>query len=853
MSGDDHRSRPGEPIDESELPALPLEGEDPEELVGEPLPAVLGDRYETLSRLGKGACGEVFRARDRVLGREVAVKRIRLDTFVEPEQLERVKQRFLREAQVAAQLSHPGIVTTHDIVSGPTTSFIVMELVRGDTLQTVLQGRRRLSLAETLEILEQVSTALDHAHLAGIIHRDVKPANIMLQPSGQVKVMDFGIAKLDSGANLTSTGLILGTPNYMSPEQARGQKVDARADVFSLGCVLYECVTGAKPFPGETIAAILARILTEPPPSLDAEALGLPPALDQVLKHAMAREPSRRYSSAGELMRAIRQAAERGTAAPPAAVAEGSGTVVTRAAPAPASSPPPRRRQRPLVAAGLIAAALLAVAVGVQALRSGVASPPPAETGALVSEEEVGFFGRVLGREPRLFITVPAATALRVELRTPVGSALSSPGDEFAGEVRRAVEVEGVEAVKVGARVSGHVASVTPAEEAGGRGALTLAFDEIVLVDGRELEIEAAPVVLRAPEPRRKKKGLIAGITDAGAVIGGFFGSRKEEAIGGAAGADIVYSERGADVELTAGSSLEVQLAAPAGHHPRPGASVSGSENAVSPRSLSPFGGVVDGLDLSATLAPEVSFEIAARAHVEGVLLFRDQNLDEAQQVAFSRGLGELEIHPEKLKQKASHPEIFNLSNVRDNGRLEDPLGTATERWHTDSSYREIPCTLSILYALEVPPRGGDTEFANACRAWERFPADRQAQLEGLRVVHSYQYSSPDAWAMMSEAERAAVPPVEHPLVRCLADGRRGLYLGSHASHVVGLPLEEGRALLRELLEHATADGTYRHRWRPGDLLIWDNRVTLHRRRPYRQDADRRVMRRTTVRGSERP
>lgn len=271
-------------------------------------------------------------------------------------------------------------------------------------------------------------------------------------------------------------------------------------------------------------------------------------------------------------------------------------------------------------------------------------------------------------------------------------------------------------------------------------------------------------------------------------------------------------------------------------------------------RSLTPFGAVVDGLDLSVPPALEISAGIGAVAHREGILLFRDQKLDERQQIAFSRGLGELELHPEKLKQKTTHPEIFDLSNVREDGRLEDPLGTATERWHTDSSYREVPCSLSILYAVEVPPRGGATEFANACQAWDRLPATRQAHLEGLRVVHSYQHSSPDSWAKMSDVERATVPPVEHPLVRRLADGRRALYLGSHASHVIGLSLEEGRALLEELLEHVTApDRLYRHAWRAGDLLIWDNRVTQHRRLPYRYDSDRRVLRRTTVCGTAPP
>jgi alpha-ketoglutarate-dependent taurine dioxygenase len=269
---------------------------------------------------------------------------------------------------------------------------------------------------------------------------------------------------------------------------------------------------------------------------------------------------------------------------------------------------------------------------------------------------------------------------------------------------------------------------------------------------------------------------------------------------------------------------------------------------------LAPFGSVVPGLDLSSPPADEAFVDIATLVHREGVVLFRDQELDEEQQIAFSRGLGELELHPEKLKQKATHPEIFDLSNVREDGRLDDPLGTGTERWHTDSSYREVPCSLSILYAVEVPARGGNTEFANACHAWDRLPADRKAQIERLRVVHSYQHSSPDSWQSMNDEERASVPPVEHPLVRRLADGRRTLYLGSHASHVVGLPLEEGRVLLHELLQHVTAPpGVYQHCWQAGDLLIWDNRVTQHRRTPYRHDSDRRVMRRTTVRGTERP
>lgn len=564
---DDDRSGPEEARDESELPPLPLEDQPSGiEEAEEPLPAVLGGRYETVSRLGKGTFGEVFRARDRVLGREVAVKRVRLDAFVEAGQLDEVKQRFLREAQVAAKLAHPGIVTTHDIVSDPATTFIVMELVKGDTLQTVLQGHGRLRLAQALDILDQVAAALAHAHAEGIIHRDVKPANIMIEPSGHVKVMDFGIAKLDAGADLTSTGLILGTPSYMSPEQARGRKVDARADVFSLGCVLYECVTGDKPFPGDSITAILSKILTESPPPIDAEGMGLPPALDSVVQRAMAKEPSQRFGSVGELTQAAHLAAEQGIAAPPAA-RQSTGTVMTAAVPraAPAADAGKRRPLGLPVAAGLAAAVLVGGFAGVQALRPAAAPPrlPPGESDRLVVEEELGFFGRVLGREPRLLITVPAATTLRVELQTSISSATSRPGDEFEAEVRKPVQVEGVEAVEAGARLLGHLSNATPAAEAKGRGTLTLEFDSVTLADGRELAIETAPVVLRAPPPKKKKKkGLIGGITGAGAALGEII-SRRRGAVGGVAGSGIAHSERGADIELAAGNSFEVQLAAP--------------------------------------------------------------------------------------------------------------------------------------------------------------------------------------------------------------------------------------------------------------------------------------------------
>ncbi|HYN02682.1 MAG TPA: serine/threonine-protein kinase, partial [Vicinamibacteria bacterium] len=290
------------------LPELPVPGGAPSP-GDQTLAGLLGERYRAVGRLGAGAFGEVYRAHDSVLGRDVAIKRIRLEAFVEAAQLADVKRRFLREAQVAARLRHPNIVTTHDIVATPET-FIVMELVEGQTLQALLQARQRLPLDETIGLLAQAALALDHAHANQVVHRDVKPGNIMIEPSGHVKVMDFGIAKSEAGTNLTSTGSIMGTPNYMSPEQAQGLKVDGRSDLFSLGCVLYECLTGSKPFQGESITAILLKILREEPPLVDFAGTGLPRGIDAVLRRTMAKDPAARYASGAELVDALRMAGQ---------------------------------------------------------------------------------------------------------------------------------------------------------------------------------------------------------------------------------------------------------------------------------------------------------------------------------------------------------------------------------------------------------------------------------------------------------------------------------------------------------------------------------------------------------------
>jgi serine/threonine protein kinase len=265
----------------------------------------LGDRYDIESVLGKGSFGSVYKVRDTVLNRTVAVKNILLDT-TDPELQDDIKKRFLREARVAALLRHPNIVTIHDIISTPHASLILMEFVEGVSLQAMLETKKRLDLAETIDILKQVAFALDHAHEHKVIHRDVKPANIMVTSSKEVRVTDFGIAKTDASSDITISGTILGTPDYMSPEQAKGEPIDGRSDLFSLGCILHECLVGEKPFKSESITGVLMRIISEnPPPSVNWEEIGLPGGLEPVMNKALAKVADDRYPTGTALVEAL--------------------------------------------------------------------------------------------------------------------------------------------------------------------------------------------------------------------------------------------------------------------------------------------------------------------------------------------------------------------------------------------------------------------------------------------------------------------------------------------------------------------------------------------------------------------
>ncbi|WDT88262.1 Stk1 family PASTA domain-containing Ser/Thr kinase [Streptomyces sp. SCSIO-PteL053] len=266
-------------------------------------PRRLGGRYELGSVLGRGGMAEVYLAHDTRLGRTVAVKTLRADLARDPS----FQARFRREAQSAASLNHPAIVavydTGEDYVDGVSIPYIVMEYVDGSTLRELLHSGRRLLPERTLEMTVGILQALEYSHRAQIVHRDIKPANVMLTRTGQVKVMDFGIARAmgDSGMTMTQTAAVIGTAQYLSPEQAKGEQVDARSDLYSTGCLLYELLAVRPPFVGDSPVAVAYQHVREepqPPSNFDPE---ITPEMDAIVLKALTKDPDYRYQSADEM------------------------------------------------------------------------------------------------------------------------------------------------------------------------------------------------------------------------------------------------------------------------------------------------------------------------------------------------------------------------------------------------------------------------------------------------------------------------------------------------------------------------------------------------------------------------
>ncbi|RSN70358.1 MULTISPECIES: Stk1 family PASTA domain-containing Ser/Thr kinase [Actinomadura] len=272
-------------------------------------PRLLGGRYELDSVIGRGGMAEVYRARDLRLDRTVAVKTLRSDLARDPT----FQARFRREAQSAASLNHPSVIavydTGEDVIGDTPIPYIVMEYVDGSTLRDLLRENTALVPEKALEVTDGILRALDYSHRGGIVHRDIKPANVMLTRSHEVKVMDFGIARAmaDSAATMTQTAQVIGTAQYLSPEQARGERVDTRSDIYSTGCVLYELLTGRPPFTGDSPVAIAYQHVREepvPPSQIDPQ---IPQWADAIVLKAMAKEADNRYQNATEFRQELQR------------------------------------------------------------------------------------------------------------------------------------------------------------------------------------------------------------------------------------------------------------------------------------------------------------------------------------------------------------------------------------------------------------------------------------------------------------------------------------------------------------------------------------------------------------------
>jgi eukaryotic-like serine/threonine-protein kinase len=394
------------------------------------MPEKIG-RYEDLAVIGRGGMGMIYRARDPVLDRSVALKVI--SSF---EVTADLRARFFREARACARLrEHPNIVTIHDMGEDAGRLFIVMELLEGEELRHLIARHAPLTLEEKLAIVRQICDGLHHAHQKGVVHRDIKPANIFRLPSGQVKILDFGIAQFAAAAtthgDLTRTGMMMGTPRYMAPEQVRGQ-ADQRSDIFSVGAVAYELFSGRPPFAGDNPLQILEELRTVTPPRLSELDPSLPPQLSDIVDRAIRKEPAERFADLGQMGREL-EAVQRGLGEGPKLVpaVEGAERWTSRGVPTAwdTDETPVSRAPRIAIATGVAIAALVIAAFYYwqtpTAPPGSLADKPAAPASSAdavrkVSEE----------RTPANEISLPAtadATKTDREIKTTASAAPASP------------------------------------------------------------------------------------------------------------------------------------------------------------------------------------------------------------------------------------------------------------------------------------------------------------------------------------------------------------------------------------------------------------------------------------------
>jgi tRNA A-37 threonylcarbamoyl transferase component Bud32 len=349
-------------------------------------------RYRIVGELGRGAMGVVYHATDPSIGRSVAIKTIRIRDINDTQQRDRLRERLFREARSAGVLSHPNIVTIYDMDEVDDLAYIAMAYVNGPTLEKILNSNTPLSGAKMLRILRQTASGLDYAHGRGIVHRDIKPANIMTDEDGAVKITDFGIAKITAASNMTETRTVVGTPNYMSPEQVQGLAIDGRSDQFSLAVIAYEILTGERPFNGEHLSTVVYRIVADDPAEAQRINSTLTPQINQVLRRGLAKNPENRYPTCSNFVGALEMACgeSRGWTTLPAGAAAVLPTdsvkkaePVKRPEPVRAAGPKPapvvaavpedRRRAKPSVLVPLLLSLMVVVGVaGVIAWQAGM-------------------------------------------------------------------------------------------------------------------------------------------------------------------------------------------------------------------------------------------------------------------------------------------------------------------------------------------------------------------------------------------------------------------------------------------------------------------------------------------------
>ena len=317
-----------------------------------PMPRI--GRYVITGELGRGAMGVVYEALDPLIGRKVAVKVINLESMAGAREAAFLRDRLFREAHSAGVLSHPGIVIVFDVGQEGDTAFIAMERVDGTSLLQIQDSGRKIARPQALEILRQVASALDYAHRNGVIHRDIKPANIMLDMATNVKVADFGIAKTSSTQQLTQTGMVMGTPSYMSPEQIEALPLDGKSDQFSLAVVAYELLTGSKPFQAESLATLAHMIVYAQRPSARAANPQLSPAVDAVLLRGLSRLPQDRYPTCEAFVGALDEACRSVAAPAPAAIPVPPAAIPAVPPPAPAPTVAEHKKAPVLILVGAI-------------------------------------------------------------------------------------------------------------------------------------------------------------------------------------------------------------------------------------------------------------------------------------------------------------------------------------------------------------------------------------------------------------------------------------------------------------------------------------------------------------------